>query len=123
MSAPPNTVSTPAIVRLGSGSSARFVAEEPYRVIEGTPDARLESPFAEGALQAGVAICKACTVELAGYPHDEYCFLLEGRLVITAAGGVPEQFQPGDAFLLPRGFKGRWEMPDGIRKYVVVLAS
>ena len=113
----------PKIVRLGSGGDARTIGQPYYRVVAGKPSARASDTFKDssGAVDAGIAEYKPGSLDLLGYPHDEYCFLLEGDLVITHESGERHTFVPGDAFLLPRGFKGRWEMPNGMKKYYVVF--
>jgi uncharacterized cupin superfamily protein len=111
------------MTRLGSGGGARETAEVPYTVLCGTANPTGEASFkdASGMLQAGIAKYEPCKVRLTGYPYDEYCFLLEGRLIVTSEDGAVETYAVGDAFLLPRGFKGTWDMPNGIRKYYVVF--
>ncbi len=110
------------IMRLGSGAGTRAVSAEHYRVVAGSPTARATNTFSDvRGVDAGVAIYEPGSVELLGYPHDEYCFLLEGEVIITDASGKRQIFKRGDAFLLPRGFKGLWEMPQGMQKYYVVF--
>ncbi len=75
----------------------------------------------EGRLLSGDATYGPGTLEILGYPYDEYCFLLEGELVTTSATGRKEVWHPGSAFLLPRGFRGTWHMPKGIRKFAVIF--
>jgi uncharacterized cupin superfamily protein len=38
------------------------------------------------------------------YPHDEYCLVLKGHLIITNRGGRREEFGPGDTFVIPKGW-------------------
>jgi uncharacterized cupin superfamily protein len=58
-----------------------------------------------------------------GYPHDEYCFVLEGRVVITNASGRREEFGPGDAFVIPKGWAGTWNMTTPFKKQYVAIAD
>ena len=37
-----------------------------------------------------------------GYPHDEYCLVLEGHLIVTNRSGRREEFNPGDTFVIPK---------------------
>ena len=116
-------MTVPTLVRLGSGAGTRASADPYFRVVSGKPSARVSDTFQEptGAVQAGIAAYKPGALDLLGYPFDEYCFLLEGTVVITPESGEAQTFAPGDAFLLPRGFKGRWDMPTGLKKYYVVF--
>lgn len=111
------------IVCLGSGVGKRTAADPYYRVVSGKPSARVSDAFEEpsGAVKAGIATYQPGALDLLGYPYDEYCFLLDGQVIITSESGNKQTFAPGDAFMLPRGFKGRWDMPSGMRKYYVVF--
>ena len=51
-----------------------------------------------------------------GYPHDEYCLVLEGHLVITNRSGGREEFSPGDTFVIPKGWTGTWNMTARFKK-------
>ena len=54
------------------------------------------------------------------YTEEEYCELLEGRSVITDADGNSVTVGPGDRFVMPRGFKGTWEVVKPTRKTFVI---
>lgn len=56
-----------------------------------------------------------------GYPHDEYCLVLEGRLQITNSSGTHEEFGPGDAFVIPKGWAGTWNMKTKFKKQYVAF--
>lgn len=114
---------SPEIARLGSGAGDRTQSADHYVILSGKPDPKGEAAFSDksGRVKAGIAIYQPSTVRLDGYPYDEYCFMLEGELTVTSEDGATEVFGAGDAFLLPRGFRGVWSMPKGIRKYYVVF--
>jgi uncharacterized cupin superfamily protein len=54
------------------------------------------------------------------YRRNEFCLLLEGEVHLTDAAGRIEIFREGDAFVIPAGFVGVWEMPRPVRKYYVL---
>lgn len=57
------------------------------------------------------------------YPYDEFCRVLEGRLIITNASGTRAEYGPGDSFVIPKGWAGTWDMPTKFKKqYVIVHA-
>jgi len=60
------------------------------------------------------------TVRLRDYPHDEYCLLAKGNLVIRDANGEEQRFRAGDSFVVTKGFNGEWIMETVIRKQFVV---
>jgi uncharacterized cupin superfamily protein len=58
-----------------------------------------------------------------GYPHDEYCLVLEGHLVITNRSGTRAEFGPGDTFVIPKGWAGTWNMTTRFKKQYVAFAE
>ena len=42
-------------------------------------------------------------------------------MVLTDASGHAETFKPGDSFVVPKGMKCTWHMPETTRKYYVIL--
>lgn len=68
----------------------------------------------------GVWQCSVGVVEMKDWPYDELCVLLAGRVVITPAGGEPQEYRQGDAFAIPKGFTGTWDIRETIRKYYAI---
>jgi uncharacterized cupin superfamily protein len=60
-----------------------------------------------GALKAG------------NYPLDEFVYVLEGELVTIDADGTRHEFHPGDAFVIPKGWAGTWDMKTRFKKIIV----
>lgn len=60
-----------------------------------------------GALKAG------------NYPLDEFVYILEGDLVTIDADGTRHEFHPGDAFIIPKGWAGIWDMKTRFKKIIV----
>ena len=50
------------------------------------------------------------------YTEDEFCHVLEGRSIVTEAGGKAVTVVAGDSFVIPRGFVGTWEVVERTRK-------
>ncbi len=50
------------------------------------------------------------------WPYNELCVLLAGRVVITPDGGTPHEHRAGDAFVIPQGFTGTWDIRETVRK-------
>ena len=51
---------------------------------------------------------------------DEFVWVLDGELTLTHAGGRSETYVAGDTLLVPKGFKGTWEMRGNYRELVVI---
>ncbi|MEM9386565.1 MAG: cupin domain-containing protein [Pseudomonadota bacterium] len=53
-------------------------------------------------------------------PYDEFVVVLEGELVLTDDSGHSMTYKAGDMFMLPKGFKGTWDMTQSYRELIVV---
>ena len=54
------------------------------------------------------------------YPYDEYVRVLEGNVVLTSSEGERQSYEAGDAFLVPVGWTGTWEMPARFRELIII---
>lgn len=52
--------------------------------------------------------------------RHEFCYLIEGRVVLTNESGDEFVFKAGDAFTVPLGFKGSWEVVEPVTKYYAI---
>jgi len=55
------------------------------------------------------------------YTEHEFCYVTRGRIVITDAAGTVTTVQAGDAFMIPAGFKGVWQVTESAHKYYVIF--
>ena len=53
----------------------------------------------------------------------EFCHFLQGRIVMTHVDGTRRELGPGDAIMLPRGWKGTWEIVEQTRKIYAFLSD
>jgi uncharacterized cupin superfamily protein len=60
-------------------------------------------------------------LKTSGYPHDEYCLVVTGDLVVTNASGSRQVFHPGDTFVIPKGWVGTWDMKTRFEKQFVAF--
>jgi uncharacterized cupin superfamily protein len=96
---------------------------ENEKVLDGEPTETGYNFFtdASGQLTSGVWECTPYTTEADSYPVDEFCYIISGKVVITDGAGKSETFGPGDSFVIPKGTKCRWHMPETTRKYYVIF--
>lgn len=73
-----------------------------------------------GAFESGFWADPAPRSAAVDYKEDEFCFLLAGMVRLTDAAGHSELYGAGDAFVIPRGFKGTWETVEPVRKFYAV---
>lgn len=77
-------------------------------------------PFSHEELFVGAYQAEAAKLVLDGYPYDEFMYLLSGKISITDEDGKLEEFYPGQALVLKKGFKGTFEMHGTVRKIAIV---
>lgn len=54
------------------------------------------------------------------YDENELCVILAGRLRLTGEDGASQEFAAGDAFVVPKGFRGTWETIEHVRKIYAI---
>jgi uncharacterized cupin superfamily protein len=47
--------------------------------------------------------------------------VLEGHLIVTNHSGRREEFNPGDTFVIPKGWAGTWNMTTRFKKQYVAF--
>jgi uncharacterized cupin superfamily protein len=55
------------------------------------------------------------------YTEWEFCHLIEGRAIVVNEAGEEWHLGPGDACMIPAGFRGTWETVETVRKHYVIL--
>ena len=54
------------------------------------------------------------------FPIDEFVLILDGKLILTDAGGQIHEFVAGDSLVVPKGFTGTWKMLGNYRELVAI---
>lgn len=101
--------------------SARRLTELPDRVVEGDPHhvTRMHFDSPDGGLLAGT------WTSTPGKWHtfadrDEFCYIVSGYCRLIDEDGNARTFKTGDAFLIPNGFKGFWDVVETTTKHFVI---
>jgi uncharacterized cupin superfamily protein len=55
--------------------------------------------------------------------YDEFVLVLNGGLVLTEQNGRRQEFWPGDALVVPKGYTGTWEQLGTYRELALILAG
>lgn len=58
-------------------------------------------------------------VAINSWPYNEVCVILRGRVAVEDATGHLDEFGPGQAFLVPVGFRGVWHTLETTEKIFV----
>jgi uncharacterized cupin superfamily protein len=96
------------------------------RVVEGAdPKSASVNAFgsADGQFDVGFYHGTEVTLSIANWPVSEVMIFLEGQVEITAVGGSPKIYGPGDALVMPKGFNGTWRQLSAIKKISVSYAG
>ncbi len=99
---------------------------KPERHVAGKPLRTTFSHYARGEVDSGIWHCEpgAWRIDFSDVPgktREEFFHVLEGRIRITAETGEARSFGPGDACLIPAGFKGTFEVLEPVKKYYVMI--
>ena len=91
------------------------------RRVSGEPLTRYLSALtsADGRLDAGTWEGTAGSWRVS-YSETEVCLLLAGRVRLVASDGTAREFTAGEAFVVPSGFEGTWEVLEPARKLYVI---
>jgi uncharacterized cupin superfamily protein len=55
--------------------------------------------------------------------YDEFVLVLNGGLVLTEQNGRVQEFRPGDALVVPKGYTGTWEQLGTYRELALILSQ
>ena len=91
------------------------------RVLAGDPQHDIRSFFEspDGNLTAGV--WRSTPGKWRAFTdRDEFCYIIEGHCRLTNEAGEATTFKTGDAFLIPNGFRGTWEVIETTTKHYVI---
>jgi uncharacterized cupin superfamily protein len=91
------------------------------RILAGDPLQNVSNRFssADGRFNCGIWSCQPGKWHVV-FSENEFCQLLEGIVIVTGDDGQERTFRPGDAFVMPSGFTGSWEVVEPARKYYAV---
>ena len=117
---------SPGIVPLNSFDTTDRNGKFPPHMTEGDFDGayaykHLYASKENPSHRAGIWESEAGVLVIDSYRINEYVELLSGELRTIDADGTEQTFGPGDKFVIPKGWKGRWEMKSHIRKHYVTF--
>lgn len=104
-----------------SQRSERRLADLPDRVVDGDPHHVTEMQFdsPDGGLIAGTWTSTPGKWH-AFADRDEFCYILSGHCRLIDENGAARTFRTGDAFLIPNGFRGFWDVVETTTKHFVI---
>ena len=106
----------------GAKPTERYLSELPDRVFEGNPHHTTEMHFESpdnNTIMAGTWTSTPgkwhCFTD-----RDEFCYFISGHAQLVSEDGTAQTFKTGDAFLIPNGFRGHWNVIETTKKYFVI---
>jgi uncharacterized cupin superfamily protein len=75
----------------------------------------------DGLPQVGIWECTPGGWTIENRPDTESVVILSGRARLTDADGSSVELGPGEGIVLPRGWSGRWDIVETVRKFYVLV--
>jgi uncharacterized cupin superfamily protein len=117
-------MSVPRIVDFRAGGAVADLPFDPAKVLAGTPRATVDNRYSDTSQQFHAGTWASTPGRWrVSYTEHEFCYLLEGRVRLTASDGTAVEFGPGDAFVVPAGFTGTWETLESARKHYAIFET
>jgi uncharacterized protein len=112
----------PKIVVLDRYQTGESANPSPENILTGIPRTRVSNQYTDAG---GEFFCGIWT-STAGkwrvrYTEHEFCVIIEGRIRIESVTGEKHELKAGDAFVVPAGFEGVWEVSEPCKKWYSIF--
>src|ERR1700722_6716828 len=116
MGAPPKIV---VLDRQLTGESAN---PSPEKILAGIPRRGVSNHDGDESQQFFCGLWTSTTGKWrVRYTEHEFCVLIEGRVRIESISGEKHEMRTGDAFVVPAGFEGIWEVIEPCKKWYAIF--
>jgi len=111
-----------SIVRLNTPMDPDVSVPPADRILGGTPEHRVWNSFTDTTQTFFAGRWSSTRGKWrVRYTENELCVMTGGRVVITSDLGESNTFGPGDAFVVPAGFSGTWEVLEECSKVYAIF--
>ena len=115
-------MSSTSIVRLDSAIDPDVSEPAADRLVSGAPELQVRNYFSDPSQQFFAGRWSATRGKWrVRYTEHELCVMTAGRVVLESANGARSSFGPGDAFVVPAGFSGTWEVLEDCSKIYAIF--
>jgi len=105
--------------RLQTGESAN---PSPEKILADIPRTRVSNQYTDGTQQFFCGLWTSTSGKWrVRYTENEFCVLIEGRVRIESVTGERHDLKAGDAFVVPAGFEGTWEVAEPCKKWYAMF--
>jgi uncharacterized protein len=113
-----------AIARLDESVVAEAAELAADRLVAGKPVTRVANYFTDSTQQFFAGRWSATRGKWrVRYTENELCVMTAGRVVIESESGERSTFVTGDAFVIPAGFAGTWEVLEDCSKIYAIFEA
>ena len=113
-----------AIVRLDGQVEAEVSVPPADRLLAGAPELQVRNFFSDASQQFFAGRWSATRGKWrVRYTENELCVMTAGRVIIESASGERSSFGAGDAFVIPAGFSGTWEVVEDCAKIYAIFEA
>lgn len=99
----------------------RRLRDLPDRVLQGDPHHESTVFFTDAAGEIVSGTWTSTPGKWRAFSHRaEFCYIVSGHVRLIGDDGTIRSFKTGDAFLIPNGFNGCWEVIEPTIKHFVV---
>jgi uncharacterized cupin superfamily protein len=112
----------PKIVVLDRYQTGESVNPSHEKILAGIPRTRVSNQYtdASGEFFCGIWTSTAGKWRVR-YTEHEFCVIMEGRVRIESVTGEKHELKAGDAFVVPAGFEGVWEVSEPCKKWYAIF--
>ena len=115
-------MSVPHIVVIDRHQNGEAANPSPEKILSGIPRSRVSNQYADPSQQF---FCGWWSSSMGkwriSYTEHELCVLIEGRVRLESSDGERWEFRAGDAFVVPSGFTGTWEVLEACKKWYAIF--
>ena len=102
---------TSRIIPLSAAVDAEISNQPADRVLAGSPRQSVSNYFTDPSGQFFAGRWSSTRGKWrVRYTENELCVMTAGKIVLTGEDGAVNSFGAGDAFVVPAGFSGTWEV-------------
>jgi uncharacterized cupin superfamily protein len=94
----------------------------PEKLIEGNPQQRLWNIYTDASGRYFSGFWESDVGKWSiNYTEEETCHLISGFSIVTDEEGGATELRAGDNFVIPKGFRGTWEVVEPTRKLYAIF--
>jgi uncharacterized cupin superfamily protein len=113
---------SPRIIDLASPLEPDVSTPSPDRLLEGRPEHRVWNHFTDPSQQFFAGRWSGTKGKWRiRYTENELCVITAGKVVLVSETGARSTFRQGDAFVVPAGFSGTWEVIEDCTKIYAIF--